>query len=209
MRFWAGDTAANKATAPYRVLHDGSLFATKANIKGRVEADYIKATDGEFNGTSDMYSIVFDITNRKFIIKGPDDVISFDDLSPRSGAKVYEYLTIGDFFHTQGLMKTGEDNEYESVRITPKIIIKSPAMAGDSFDPQKNYMTLEIDPYNGIVMRTHTEWTGQVIEDVSIFSPSGVISGGQYILRNIPTSRDFCNNGQLYRDGENVKIRID
>lgn len=210
VRFWAGDTATNKATAPFRVLHNGSLFATKANIKGRVEADYIKATDGEFNGTSDMYSLIFDITNRRIVIKGPDDVISLDDLSPRSGAKVYEYLTMGDFFATAGSKQTGKDNEYTSVRITPKIIIKCPAIAGGSYDPQKNYKTLEIDPDNGIVMKIHTEWTGQVIENVSIFSPSGIYSdSSQHILRNLPASRDLCMNGQLYRDGETVKIRID
>lgn len=210
VRFWAGDTADNKATAPYRVLHNGSLFATKANIKGRVEADYIKATDGEFNGTSDMYSLIFDITNRRIIIKGPDDVISFDNLSPRSGAKVYEYLTIGDFFATTGTKQTEEDNEYTSVRICPKIIMKSPAIAGGSYDPEKNYRTIEIDPYNGIVMKFHAEYTGQVIESVSVFSPEGITSDGiRYILRNLPTSRDWCTNGQLYRDGENIKIRID
>ena len=59
-------------------------------------------------------------------------------------------------------------------------------------------------------MKIHTEWTGQVIENVSIFSPSGIYSDdSQYILRNLPASRDLCMNGQLYRDGETVKIRID
>lgn len=38
VRFWAGDKATNKATAPFRVLHDGSLFASNADIEGKVSA---------------------------------------------------------------------------------------------------------------------------------------------------------------------------
>ena len=34
VRMWAGATLANRATAPFRVLQDGSVFMTKANITG-------------------------------------------------------------------------------------------------------------------------------------------------------------------------------
>lgn len=45
VRIWAGASKANRFSAPFRVLQDGTIYATKANIEGTV-----KATDGEFNG---------------------------------------------------------------------------------------------------------------------------------------------------------------
>jgi hypothetical protein len=45
VRMWAGSTFANRATAPYRVMQDGSFVATNAQITG-----VIKATSGEFSG---------------------------------------------------------------------------------------------------------------------------------------------------------------
>ena len=45
VRIWAGASKNNRFTAPFRVLQDGSIYATKANVEGTV-----KATDGEFNG---------------------------------------------------------------------------------------------------------------------------------------------------------------
>lgn len=53
IRFWAGSTAANKATAPFRVQHDGTTYMSKAVIAGGwtvdTEAIYYgtkKITDG-------------------------------------------------------------------------------------------------------------------------------------------------------------------
>ena len=45
VRIWAGASKAQRFSAPFRVLQDGTVHATKANIEGTV-----KATDGEFNG---------------------------------------------------------------------------------------------------------------------------------------------------------------
>lgn len=45
VRIWAGTSKENRFTAPFRVLQNGTVYATKAYIKGTV-----KATDGEFNG---------------------------------------------------------------------------------------------------------------------------------------------------------------
>lgn len=38
VRFWAGASFENRATAPYRVLQDGSFYATKAYIEGEIHA---------------------------------------------------------------------------------------------------------------------------------------------------------------------------
>ena len=45
VRIWAGASKENRFTAPFRVLQNGTVHATKAYIEGTV-----KATDGEFNG---------------------------------------------------------------------------------------------------------------------------------------------------------------
>ena len=57
VRMWAGATFANRANAPFRVLQDGSIHATKAYIEGEIRAEKgefrgtVYAEDGEFNGT--------------------------------------------------------------------------------------------------------------------------------------------------------------
>lgn len=43
IRFWAGASFENRATAPFRVMQDGSMYATKAYIEGEIHA-----TKGEF-----------------------------------------------------------------------------------------------------------------------------------------------------------------
>ena len=57
VRFWSGASRENRATAPYRVLQDGTFYATKANIEGHIEAESgtfkgrVEATDGIFYGS--------------------------------------------------------------------------------------------------------------------------------------------------------------
>jgi len=56
VRIWAGASKNNRFTAPFRVLQDGSIYATKAHIEGTIKATdgefrgKVYATDGEFNG---------------------------------------------------------------------------------------------------------------------------------------------------------------
>lgn len=50
IRFWAGASFENRATAPYRVLQDGSFYATKANITGTINAN--SGSIGGFNISS-------------------------------------------------------------------------------------------------------------------------------------------------------------
>ncbi len=57
VRIWAGASKAARFSAPFRVLQDGTLYASKAIIEGEVKATSgeftgtVHATDGEFNGT--------------------------------------------------------------------------------------------------------------------------------------------------------------
>lgn len=66
VRIWAGDTKANKASAPFRVLQSGKLYASDVEIKGKVTATsgefrgVVYATDGEFTGKINATSGKFD-----------------------------------------------------------------------------------------------------------------------------------------------------
>ena len=46
VRIWAGASESNRHSAPFRVLQNGKVYATNAEVKGRVTA-----TDGSFTGT--------------------------------------------------------------------------------------------------------------------------------------------------------------
>ena len=63
VRIWAGASRENRFTAPFRVLQDGTLHATKANIEGT-----IKATDGEFRGK--VYATDGEFAGRIYIGNG-------------------------------------------------------------------------------------------------------------------------------------------
>lgn len=48
--FWAGATKGNSPNAPFRVGHDGSLFASKVEIEGKITASSGKVGDWEISG---------------------------------------------------------------------------------------------------------------------------------------------------------------
>ena len=50
VRFWAGSQYENRDSAPFRVLQDGSLFATKAFIDGDITATKVEAVEGKIGG---------------------------------------------------------------------------------------------------------------------------------------------------------------
>ena len=56
VRFWAGETNANRGRAPFRVQQDGKLYATDANIAGTITADYGKIGGFTINGLFLKYS---------------------------------------------------------------------------------------------------------------------------------------------------------
>ena len=63
VRIWAGASKEQRFSAPFRVLQDGTIHATKANIEGT-----IKATDGEFRGK--VYATDGEFAGRIYIGNG-------------------------------------------------------------------------------------------------------------------------------------------
>lgn len=73
VRFWAGASFENRTTAPFRVLQDGTLYATKANITGT-----INATAGSFKNV-DVYGSFrspFIIISDSFTEQNSDNIYS-------------------------------------------------------------------------------------------------------------------------------------
>lgn len=72
VRFWAGDSFANRATAPFRVTESGALVATNATITGT-----ITATSGTIGGFSIGADYIRDSANSMGLastVTGGDDV---------------------------------------------------------------------------------------------------------------------------------------
>ena len=64
VRIWAGAPESKKATAPYRVLHDGTIYASKGIFSGFLQipfTDIDKAA--EFNGYDSDYRAVYIVKN--------------------------------------------------------------------------------------------------------------------------------------------------
>lgn len=57
VRFWAGATEQNKKSAPYRVLDDGSLFATKGEFSGYLRTQFVPLVGNTTNWGKGKYTI--------------------------------------------------------------------------------------------------------------------------------------------------------
>lgn len=59
VRFWAGATKANRASAPFRVLQDGSMYASKGIFAGYLQTPFIYLGDSDavWNSTRHVFQI--------------------------------------------------------------------------------------------------------------------------------------------------------
>ena len=89
-RFWAGSEFAGRYTAPFRVLQDGSLYATNAHISGE-----INATSGSFTGAINATSGKiggFNLTNDK-IVYYSDSNVPISQIDPRKKGTKYTHIS--------------------------------------------------------------------------------------------------------------------
>lgn len=64
VRIWAGAPEAEKATAPYRVLHDGTIYASKGIFSGFLQIPFTDINKAaEFNGYDSDYRAVYIVKN--------------------------------------------------------------------------------------------------------------------------------------------------
>lgn len=111
VRIWAGASKAQRFSAPFRVLQDGTIYATKANIEGT-----IKATDGEFKGK--VYATDGEFAGRIYIGNGAirlekDGSGSLGNgqitWQAEAGALNIPFLTVGNLF---GFTQLGQNVNY-------------------------------------------------------------------------------------------------
>jgi len=90
VRFWAGSEFGGRYAAPFRVLQDGTVYATKANISGEVNATRgsftgaINATSGKIGG--------FNLTNDK-IVYYSDSNVPISQIDPRKKGTKYTHIS--------------------------------------------------------------------------------------------------------------------
>ena len=90
VRLFAGSEFAGRYAAPFRVLQDGTVYATKANISGEVNATSgsftgaINATSGKIGG--------FNLTNDK-IVYYSDSNVPISQIDPRKKGTKYTHIS--------------------------------------------------------------------------------------------------------------------
>lgn len=90
VRLFAGSEFAGRYAAPFRVLQDGTVYATKANISGEVNATRgsftgsINATSGKIGG--------FNLTNNK-IVYYSDSNVPISQIDPRKKGTKYTHIS--------------------------------------------------------------------------------------------------------------------
>lgn len=215
------------ANGNFKILEDGSMEAKNGSFEGTVNATdgtfkgRIEAVSGKFLGQKDGYELCVDGDNRNIIISGPDDVISDKDLSPRPGSKTYDYITIGNYVWTSGSINTNASGydaddpstwEYTACTIAPQMIFRAPL--GKSFNDEDNRY-VKIDPYNGLVMGIHNTKLGgdtpgneNTDKVITILSCGGLyMTGARLVLKDLIADKNACEVGEIYRDGNTLKIK--
>ena len=90
IRFWAGSNYTDRNKAPFMVMQDGTLYATKANISGA-----INATSGSFTGAINATSGKiggFNLTNDK-IVYYSDGNVPISQIDPRKKGTKYTHIS--------------------------------------------------------------------------------------------------------------------
>ena len=90
VRFWAGSEFGGRYAAPFRVLQDGTVYATKANISGEVNATSGSFT-GQINATSGKIG-GFNLTNDK-IVYYSDSNVPISQIDPRKKGTKYTHIS--------------------------------------------------------------------------------------------------------------------
>ena len=185
------------ANQNFKILNDGSMEATNGTFRGRIEA-----TSGTFVGSSNLYELRIDADTKKIVIKGPERIVSERDFSPFSGTTSYEYMSIGEYVWTAG--RGYADGIALECLIAPQIRMKAPF--GEA--PNNGYWYFNMDPYNGLVCGYRTYQNESTPMNQTVISPQGhVIYASNLKLQGLPTDPSWCFDGQVYRDGNTLKIK--
>ena len=169
--------------AKFVVTHGGRAILEDIIMRG-----IVYATGGKFTGQDGLFRIDVDANNRKISVFGPSAVRGIDDFTPVDGATEVEYLTIGEFMITGG--------SGQSWKLCPTIKFHYPTQVGG--------IDVVLDPFNGLVFSS----TVNGVTTRSIFTANGIsLPYSTIFLENLPTNSADCSVGQVYRDGNTLKIK--
>ena len=128
VRFWAGSEFGGRYAAPFMVLQDGTVYATKANISGEVNATsgsftgQINATSGSFTGTfKTPFKQLFD----EYIFGGymqKNDIDGYYFITPNIGIFDFKLPTGNEYngIIVKMFMRDDSVNNKDILRLTVK-----------------------------------------------------------------------------------------
>lgn len=179
----------------------GEVHATSGEFRGKVYASdgeftgKVIANSGSFSGSSNGFEIKLDADNRLFSLSNPTAAIDEDLQTVHPEAIEFKSLSFGNFFSASSL-----NGAYF---ITPQIKIVCPQSLDNT-----NRIEVTLDAFNGIEFnlirngkktpRSHYGLGGMTTGSIFIENPD----------IEIPPARDYAAVGQVYRDGEVLKIKL-
>ena len=170
----------------------GKTYQNDAFIRGEVHA-----TSGEFLGSKNKYEIKLDADNRLLSMNGPVGVINESTMETDDNATIIQHFSLGNYITTSGI----SGGYY---MIAPQLKLRR-AFSADG----ASYSDLTLDPFNGLQLNIIQP--GGVILEAQI-GPYGARVGSQIYIINpdfLPKTRNSAGVGQIYIDGETLKIRLD
>ena len=174
----------------------GKLYATQAEITGK-----IIATSGSFSGSSNGFSIKLDADNRLFSIYGPSGTASQDSFEPASNASTVEYISFGNFIHMGS--SWGKDGVTQHSICSQIKLTRPIGWAGSDVNKQ----IMKLDLLNGVSF--YNLRNGQETH-IASYGAGGMTTGTEIFIRGASWMpyRDQAVVGQVYIDGETLKVRL-
>lgn len=191
VRVWAGASFENRATAPFRVLQNGKVVATNAEITGTV-----KATDGEFNGMVKINSGTI-LLNKDGSGRLANGKISWD----ASGNVTMNNITINNLTATSGTFQG-------TINATGGLILKSQKIttAGARINAATAYCKVYIQSgSNPVIYFPSSPNTGQylIVKNVGV---QILIDAGSYNVKG--SSNELYNSDYSQNEGDLYAKRI-
>lgn len=163
VRFWAGATKANRASAPFRVLQDGSMYASKGIFAGYLQTPFIYLGDSDavWNSTRHVFQIK---ENLNIVSSGLEDTYhSYEDWIELPFDEKYI-----------GARITILNNKFPPYTRTPASFAKTVLLVSSA--SQSSYIGIGGKPKTGTIDETDPfaiQILGRVIELLCVPYPNG------------------------------------
>ena len=163
IRFWAGASFENRATAPYRVMQDGSVVMEKATVKGEAYINKGTITNADLNNVIIKGSIANAFRNGYFALGGSaGGEITVSTLGLQNNNNVVITGTSSGGWNTAFTIPFTLEysgfraiimNDYFNGQTPVGVIVSNTAPSGKYFyENGRTYRTLSINPYEAVEM---------------------------------------------------------